>query len=238
MRWLPLALLLCAGCPTPFQTRAQSVVVRPVRIAGLPAFAEASELEAGHFDGTIPKKPLDTLTAAMGASLNPEIARWVVGSGGHMFPETDTMMVPVTYRKFRKWTARALVEIAAHKMGHGDSERRSVEDWQFDQDLGAIKQMLDADFTLVTLFNDARPSAGRVANNILGGPVAAGLGNAHAHIYWMQVGAACLVDLNTGRMAWCNAKTDAWKDLSLPATAKTAVAELLTDLYYPPKSDK
>jgi hypothetical protein len=36
-------------------------------------------------------------------------------------------------------------------------------------------------------------------------------------------------------MAWCNAKADAWKDLSVPANARDAVGELLTDLYYPPK---
>ena len=54
--------------------------------------------------------------------------------------------------------------------------------------------------------------------------------------YYLQVGVACLVDLGTGRMVWCNAKFDAWGDLSVPANAKKAVAELLTDLYYPPKS--
>ncbi len=36
-------------------------------------------------------------------------------------------------------------------------------------------------------------------------------------------------------MAWCNVKTDAWGNLTVPANAQKAVAELLTDLYYPTK---
>lgn len=226
--WLLAALLLAAGCTPAFQRRALALTVQPGRIAGLPVFAEGSELDSGNN-----RKPLDAWTQAMAAPLNAELARWVVGSRGHMFPETDTMMVPMTYRKFRRWTARSLIEIAETKAGHGDETgRHAVDEWQFDQDLAQVRQMLGADFALVTLFHDTRQTGGRVFTRAFSGGLTGALANQHARIYWFQVGAACLVDLNTGRMVWCNTKSDAWPDLSVPANAKTAVAQLLTDLYY------
>jgi hypothetical protein len=204
------------------------VTVRPPRIAALPAFTRASELDADDN-----RKTLDQWTAAMSARLNGEVARWVVGSGGHTFAESDTMMVPVTYRKFRKWTARSLMEIAAQKTGRANFERNSVDEWRFEGNLASVRQMVDADFALVSMFQDGRSTGGRVAYHIFMGPLASAVRNQRHEIFWRQVGAACLVDLNDGRMVWCNAKADAWGDLAVPATAESAVGQLLTNLYYP-----
>jgi hypothetical protein len=228
--WLIFALFLI-GC-APFQHRAKTLTARPVRVVAFPAFTQAIELDAAG-----KRKPLDAWTDAMAAPLNAEVTRWAVGYGGHMFPETDAMMVPVIYRKFRKWTASALVEIAAQKTGRADFNRHSVDEWRFDQNLAPVRHLVDADFALVTLFNDGRNTAGRIASHLFMGPVASGLQNKQRQIYWTQVGAACLVDLNDGRMVWCNARADSWGDLSVPATARTAVGELLTDLYYGPQPD-
>jgi hypothetical protein len=221
MRWLPAALLLTAGCAPAFQTRAPDVRIMPARIAVVPAFTLAYELG---FNSN--PKPVETWADAMADSLDPEIERRVVGFGGHVFPESDTMMVPVVYRKFRKWSTAALAEMAAQKTNRADFKMYAVDKWAFEENLAKVREMLQADFVLITLFKDTRRTAGHVVGNALMG----------VHTYYLQVGAAGLVDLRDGRMVWCNAKADAWQDLSQAAVAKAAVAELLTDLYYQSKS--
>ena len=218
--WLLGALFLTGACAQPFQNRAQNVTVVPARIAALPAFTMAYELG---FNEEAPT-PVNDWADAMAASLNPEINRWVLGNRGHAFAETDTMMVPVTYRKFRKWTALALAEIAAQQTGHRDFKLYSVDKWAFGQNLDWLRTMVDADFVLVTLFKDTRRTTGHVVGNVLIG----------RHFFYLQVGVACLVDLrNEGQMVWCNTRKDSWQDMSVPANASAAIGELLTNLYYP-----
>jgi hypothetical protein len=215
------ALLFCAACVPPvFQKRAQNVSVVPARIVSLPTYTDAYELGLG-----ADPKPLGTWATTMAERLNPEIDRWVIGNRGHNFHD-EGATVPAVYPKFRRWTIRALPEIAAQATGKADFKLYSVDKWGFGQDLGKVRERLDADFVLVTWFKDTRRTGGHQVAYVLSG----------VHFYYLQVGVACLVDLASGTMAWCNAKSDAsWGDLAVPANADKAVSELLTDLYYPPK---
>ena len=214
-----VALLLGTGCAPAFQARDPNVTVVPAHIVALPALTRAEELS---FGGS--RQPLNQWADAMAEALDPEIERWVVGNRGHVFDD-EGATVPAVYPKFRRWTTLAVEEIAAQKIGRADFKLYSVDKWRFNQDLGRVREHLAADFVLVTFFRDTRRTPGHVVGNAIGG----------VHFYYLQVGSACLVDLRDGRMAWCNAKADAWKDLSVPANARDAVGELLTDLYYPPK---
>jgi len=212
---------LCTGCAPAFQRRDPYATVVPARIACLPTLTDAYELGFA-----ADPKPLNTLAVAMAERLDPEIDRWVVGNRGHSF-EDEGATVPAVYPKFRRWTAIALPEIAAQAIGKADFKLYSVDKWGFGQDLRKVRERLDADFVLVSWFKDTRRTAGHVVGGVVGG----------VHYYYLQVGIACLVDLQRGTMAWCNAKADAWGDLTVPANAQKAVGELLTDLYYPPKAN-
>jgi hypothetical protein len=214
------ALLFCAGCATPtFQRRAQNVTVVPARIAVLPALTSAYELAYAE-----DPKPLDGWATAMAQRLDPEIDRWVVGYRGHRFVD-EGATVPAVYPKFRRWTILALPEIAAQATKRADFKLYSVDKWGFNQSLEKVRERLDADFVLVSWFKDTKRTGGHQVAGVIGG----------LHYYYLQVGIACLVDLQSGTMSWCNVKTDAWGDLSVPANAQKAVGELLTDLYHPPK---
>jgi len=205
---LPLAILATAGCTT-FQTRAPNVTIVPARIAVLPPLALAYELDFYN-----KATPLDDWATAMAASLHPEVDQWVTANGGHVFAEQGAT-VPYAYKRFRKWTATALAEIAHHGSGRG-----SVEEWAFEENLLWLRDLVDADFVLVTLFRDMRQTPGRTLGDLAG-----------SRTTFLQFGAACLVDVKSARMVWCNTRSDAWRDLSVRANARMAVDELLTDLY-------
>jgi hypothetical protein len=132
------------------------VTVVPARIVALPALTRAEELSFGGG-----RKPLNVWAEAMAEALDPEIDRWVAGFRGHAFDD-EGATVPAVYPKFRRWTALAVEEIAAQKIGRADFKLYSVEQWRFNQDLGRIREHLDADFVLVTFFRDTRRTAGHV----------------------------------------------------------------------------
>jgi hypothetical protein len=158
-RSLLVALLLGIGCAPAFQARDPQVAVVPARIVALPALTRAEELS---FGGS--RKPLNGWADAMAEALDPEIDRWVVGFRGHAFDDEDAM-VPAVYPRFRRWTALAVEEIAAQKIGRADFKLYSVEEWGFNQDLARIREHLDADFVLVTFFRDTRRTGGHVVGN-------------------------------------------------------------------------
>ena len=215
---VPLAVLASAGCTT-FQKQAPNVTIVPARIAVLPALTLAYEV-----DSNDNHKPLDDWANAMAAFLKPEVDRWVVGTGGHVFAEQGAK-VPYAYERFRKWTATSLAEIARRRhTGPTDypqsgDERSSVDEWGFEENLSWLKELVDADFVLVTMFRDMRQTPGR------------DLAKFGVHTHFLEFGAACLVDVKSARMVWCNTRADAWQDLSLIGNAQIAVADLLTDLY-------
>lgn len=210
-------LLLCTACAPAFQRRDPYATVVPARIAALPALTSAEELAVGG-----DRKPLTQWSGAMAEALDPEIERLVVGKHGQVFDDEDAT-VPAVYPAFRRWTTVALPEIAAQMLGRADYGLHSVDKWGFGKDIRRVQERLAADFALVTFFRDTRRTAGHVVANALTG----------RHYYFLQVGVACLVDLAVGRMVWCNAKADSWPDLSVPANARKAVDDLLSDLYHP-----
>jgi len=159
----------------------------------------------------------------MAEALDAEIERWVVGMHGQVF-EDEGATVPAVYPAFRRWTTVALAEIGGQMLGRANFGLYSVDKWVFDRDLLRVQQRLSADFALVTFFRDTRRTGAHVVVNALTG----------VHYHFLQIGVACLVDLAVGRMVWCNAKADAWADLSVPANAHKAVDDLLAELYYPP----
>jgi len=218
-RWLLLVslLLLSGGCAPAFQRRAQNLTVLPPRIVSLPALTMATELS---FNDNY--TPQDQWADAMAKALDPQIQRWVTGNRGHSFVD-EGATVPAVYPAFRRWTSVALVEIAAQMLGRADFKLYSVDKWGVNRDLTRVRERLDADFALVTLFRDTRRTGGHVVAAVLTGQ----------HYYFLQVGIACLVDLQSGQMVWCNALADRWADLSVPENATKAVGDLLTDLYYP-----
>ena len=161
----------------------------PARIVALPALTDAYELGFG-----ADAKPLAPWAAEMAERLDPEIDRWVAGNRGHGFDDEGATVPPV-YPKFRRWTTLALPEIAAQAIGKADFKLYSVDKWGFGQDLRKVRERLDADFVLVSWFKDTRRTPGHVVGGVVGG----------VHYYYLQVGIACLVDLERGTMAWCNA---------------------------------
>ena len=136
--------------------------------------------------------------------------------------------VPAVYPKFRRWTTSRSRRSRRRRSDKADFKLYSVDKWGFGQDLGQIRERLDADFVLVTLFHDTRRTGGHVVGSALVG----------VH-YLLSPGGHRLPgrpgERNDGRGA--TPRPTPGDDLQ-PAPAirpEGASDELLTDLYYPPK---
>jgi hypothetical protein len=159
---------------------------------------------------------------AMELRLAPEVDRWVRHYGGRpISPEVEVPDSPST--SFHKWTVTALMEIAGQSTGAKEYGLRSVGQWRFKGDLDWLREAVQTDFVLLSLFRDIRQTTGRVIGGLIGG----------VHTYFTQVGVACVIDLRDGRMVWCNARRDKWGDLAERHWTERAVADLLMDLYHP-----
>jgi hypothetical protein len=97
-----------------------------------------------------------------------------------------------------------------------------VGDWRFSSSLGAWRAVLDADFILVSQFIDGRNTTGRELMAFVGGgPIA------------VPDAIACIVQLDTARIVWCNLKDtrkEMESDLTLRADAQSQVDSLLDEM--------
>ena len=120
-----------------------------------------------------------------------------------------------------KWGVIATMEIGAQKVQVRNFGEHSVTGWRFRGDLSAIRQKLDADFLLLTVFKQARETSGRKVGNFFAGGYTIG----------KQIDVACITDLRDGQMVWCAAMKDDSNDLGEQGRARTVMAKLLREMF-------
>jgi hypothetical protein len=155
--------------------------------------------------------------ADMNTVMTQEIGRLIAGSGISLVdtPSMDACGAPC--EQFRSWSLNAAAEIALQKTGRSDFNRRSVADWRYESDLTPVREALGADFTVTFFVRDTRETTGRA--------IVAGLGGMYT--YWKQVAVACVNDLATGRMVWCELKIDGMGQLDDPHYLRRAVGAVV-----------
>jgi hypothetical protein len=69
--------------------------------------------------------------------------------------------------RFVRWGIIASLQIGAQRADIRNYGGRSVADWMFDGDLAPIQRAFDADYALITVFEQARETTGRNVVNLL-----------------------------------------------------------------------
>jgi hypothetical protein len=211
-----LLLLLCAvaagACAPAFALRVPGAQIDWRRVAAGPAIVSVFE-----FEGSGSLTPRADWTYSAVRNVDEAVTARITGLGGRAFVPDDVAHTDVPYGDFRRWSSRALQEIAGKIAGTRASPHRSVAAWRFPDSLTTLRAALRADFVLAVLFIDAyEPAAG-----------AAGTAPATARYRAAQTGIACLVDLADGRVVACESAPRPFGDLRSRDAARDAVADIV-----------
>jgi hypothetical protein len=214
-----LGSIVLAGC-VHFHNRASDVQIVSQRTALMPLIVTAYELDASD-----DRETHADWEDAMEQGLTRSLERRVVAAGGHSVTQEQLAGCGKPCREFSLWMQHASLEIAA-QITRVSSPAGDVSAWSFPGDHAAVRNHLDADFAMIGVFQEVSETLGRRLTNSL----------ARRYPNGLQVGVVCVADLRSGRMAWCDARSDAWLTLRREEYARRAVNQLLQELYGPPQT--
>jgi len=155
------------------------------------------------------------------ASLEKYLDEIMDENGAGMADSDDLRTCSALCVRFMRWGVIASLEIGAQRAEIRNYGRHSVADWMFHGDLSPMREALDADYALLTVFKQARETTGRQVLNVLGGGYTVG----------KQIDIACVADLRDGHMVWCASKKEDRHDLGEDDQARSVLAELLRGLF-------
>jgi hypothetical protein len=116
--------------------------------------------------------------------------------------------------EFRRWGVETLTQIMVERLGNSPTKHRSVSDWRFIPSIASWRAALRADFVLVSLYIHGRDET--AANALL------------ARVSAARRAIVCAVQLDDGRIVWCNFIEMHHWNIDMPAGAR-ALAEALLD---------
>jgi len=210
-RWLCLFALAWAGaCTSGLVMRAPDAPANPRQLAVMEANVEISVLSDNRL------QPRDDWSRAAQANIDLAVRARARANGArlvdeHAFDEGE-------YTRFYRWAYRSLAQIAARVEGRAWRDVKSVTQWRYDRSLESWPTTLGgAESVLLVWFRDAHAGADQVISNLLS-PV---------QVHARQVGVACVLNMESRRIVWCEHQSKAFGDLRTPGSAKDAVDHLV-----------
>ncbi|HLK93395.1 MAG TPA: hypothetical protein VKZ18_26115 [Polyangia bacterium] len=126
------------------------------------------------------------------ANVDESIAYRVQQHGGQVFRAPALENLPYA-PAFHEWAFDSLVEIMDERRGRAHRKHGSVGDWVFRTSLARWRTELNADYVLVSAFSDGHNTPQRQIGLVFGGGLRA-----------LRPAITCAVQLQTGRIVWCN----------------------------------
>lgn len=204
--------LAMAGCKTP-ALQYPAVQVASHRLAAFPSYVKEWEYDA---DG---KKTLDDQGAATARMNLDESIGYRVWQHGGRFVGVASIAGLEQVGDFHQWALDAMTEIGAERLGYATKKHETVGDWGFGRSLGSWRAALDADFVLVSMFLDGHNTPGRGLKVLfVGGRLAA------------RRGIICAVQLQSGRIVWCNFDSAVNVNFMSRSEAQSEVDHLLDEM--------
>ena len=214
---LLIALLSATGCIPAVNNRVIPRSIVRARIVAMPpaVFVNTVDL-GGNFEDQ------NEMADQIAARIAPYLASITKANGGRSATVADLESCGMACGRLMRWGVIASLEIGAQRAEVRNYMRHSVADWEFRGDLASLRNTLDADYVLLTVFKQTRETTGRK------------LGNAFSGVYTIgrRIDAACIADLRDGRMTWCATKTDERIDLAGRGGAERALAVLLSEMFH------
>jgi hypothetical protein len=207
------ALGIMAGCAPSLIMRDAKVRIVTPRIAIMGADVEIRERDV---NGEYTLK--DDWTAAAKTNVDQALEAIGEANGVETFDGTTVASTNVPYGAFKRWIAEAEFAIYLQGRGHIDTGRRSVTEWRFPHGgLSEWRTALDADFVLAVMYRDSHNTTGANVANLF----------SSVKKHPLQIGVACLVDLRSERIAWCENSVSTIGDLRAPGAAWSSVGSLV-----------
>jgi hypothetical protein len=204
------------GCATLPAMSDPSVQIVPGRLAAFPSYGGSFLL--GFAGPTFQGDQSVDARKNVDDAINYRLAR----SGGHSFlPGTVAALEHAT--EFFHWSHRMLSDVTLERVGSREREHRhrSVADWRFPRNLASWRTTLSADFVLVSMFYEGTDTVARAAMPGFAGGKAA------------RRAISCVVQLDDGRVVWCQLVERFYSDLGSRAGAQELVDKLLRGLPVP-----
>jgi hypothetical protein len=204
------------ACTQPLLMRAPDLGTPLARLAVMPPSVVIYEM------GVTETKPRPEWTSSGWANVDDSLRGWAQARGLKSFDASSMVDIPLPLATFQSWSERALLEIANRVEGRGYRQRTSVTEWHFPGNLHSWKIRLESDYVLMVLFRDAHVTGGVIALNMF----------STVQTWAQQMGVACVIRLEDGRIVWCERRVDRYGDLRVRRSARSAVEQLVQLLPY------
>jgi hypothetical protein len=220
-RVLPLLALALAACMH-LKTRDPSVYIPPKRLAGFRPFVTSFLIDGKGRKVEQPERESDA-EDSLDESINYRLS-----TKGGLYPDPAALPRLEQYVSVRTWAKQALEEIVNEEFAQRDGRKPrhlAVHEWSYPGgSLRSWRTILGADFLLVSLFLDGAKTTGLwVAEGITGWTLIPG--------YPYGEGVACVVDLEDGRIVWCDFVNTKTLEMRTRQGAQTAVDRVTASLF-------